>query len=108
MEATTYIEDEHIWDAVEPYVLDVIEEKLENTEDGDTSKLAEYCEAIEVVVADDLKDIEKRLWEAENAALIARRAVDVLLRERENRIHKRIGRLLDRLVRRVHWHMPRR
>lgn len=108
MEATTYIEDEHIWDAVEPYVLDVIEEKLENTEDGDTAKLAEYCEAIEVVVADDLKDIEKRLWEAENAALIARRAVDVLLRERENVWYRRLRRLCDRLVRRVHWHMPRR
>ena len=54
------------------------------------------------------ESVNKRLRDVENSVLIARRAVDVLLEERENRIHKRIGRLLDRLVRRVHWHMPRR
>lgn len=56
----------------------------------------------------DIDRIEKRLRDVENSVLIARRAVQVLLQERENRIHKRIGRILDRLVRRVHWHMPRR
>lgn len=56
----------------------------------------------------DIDRIEKRLRDVENSVLIARRAINVLLQERENRIHKRIGRLFDQLVRRVHWHMPRR
>ena len=102
------IDDDTLWDAVEHHVEHFVENKLCDLDTGDTSKLAEYCEAIEVVVADDLRDIEKRLWEAENAALIARREVDVLLRERENVWYRRLRRLCDRMIRRVHWHMPRR
>ncbi len=70
--------------------------------------MAEYLEAAEVVVADDLRDLE-------NEVAIARRAINVLLEERERTLGRRARRfftltcsMFGRMVRRVHWHMPRR
>ena len=77
----------------------------ENLEDGDYIRLGDrYFEGMRTDVAVLANDLE-----------IARRSIRVLLEDRERTLGRRARRLFTltcstfgRMVRRVHWHMPRR
>jgi len=69
--------------------------------EGWHEQMHEYSEAMEIVVASDLRELE-------NQVQITRRVIKVMLEERRNRWYRRLGRFVERMIRRVHWHMPRR
>ncbi len=97
-------------------------------QDGWHDQLNEYVEAMQFITASDLEDgdyirLGDRYFEglrADVAVLandleIARRSIRVLLADRERTLGRRARRLFTltrstfgRMVRRVHWHMPRR
>ena len=54
------------------------------------------------------RDYTSTLFELRTDCGIARRVCREYLEERENRWYRKLRRLCDSMIRRVHWHMPRR
>jgi len=115
---TLYDYNEYITDSMTEYleesqyatmddVRTVVNDLTYDTE-GMVKKIASLESEINFRHQNHYMTLIRQFRELENQVAIARRAVNLLLEERENRWYRKLRRLCDSMIRRVHWHMPRR